>query len=156
MESYEEILERMKNKFTELSGSNVNDDSDIGIRMKVLAGEIFSFFGKIFPETFQAEDRQFPRAISDGTAAAVRHTASGVHQHETLRHCRACRFFRCQPSVPQFPPAVRHDSGHLPETTKKHGGNPVGHLHGTMKHHAGDFGDVLTFRYSAGVILKWF
>ena len=42
MESYEEILERMKNKFTELSGSNVNDDSDIGIRMKVLAGEIFS------------------------------------------------------------------------------------------------------------------
>ena len=42
MESYEEIFERMKNKFTELSGVNVNDDSDIGIRMKVLAGEVFS------------------------------------------------------------------------------------------------------------------
>lgn len=42
MENYEEILERMKAKFTELSGSPVNDDSDLGIRMKVLAGEIFS------------------------------------------------------------------------------------------------------------------
>ena len=42
MESYETILERMKNKFVELSGSNINDDSDIGIRMKVLAGEVFS------------------------------------------------------------------------------------------------------------------
>lgn len=58
MESYEEILERMKNKFAELSGSNVNDDSDIGIRMKVLAGEVFSLQNNVnwlknqmFPQT---------------------------------------------------------------------------------------------------------
>lgn len=42
MDSYEEILDRMKNKFTELSGAIVNDDSDVGIRMRVLAGEVFS------------------------------------------------------------------------------------------------------------------
>lgn len=42
MESYDEILERMKNKFIELSGASINDKSDIGIRMKVLAGEVFS------------------------------------------------------------------------------------------------------------------
>ena len=42
MESYNKILDRMKNKFAELSGININDDSDVGIRMKVLAGEVFS------------------------------------------------------------------------------------------------------------------
>lgn len=42
MESYDEILERMRGKFAELSGASINDDSDIGIRMKVLAGEVFS------------------------------------------------------------------------------------------------------------------
>lgn len=42
METYDEILERMKTKFTELSGASINDDSDVGMRMKVLAGEILS------------------------------------------------------------------------------------------------------------------
>ncbi len=42
MENYEEILTRMKTKFAELSGITLNDDSDVGIRMKVLAGEILS------------------------------------------------------------------------------------------------------------------
>ena len=42
METYGEILARMKAKFTELSGATVNDDSDVGIRMKVLAGEVLS------------------------------------------------------------------------------------------------------------------
>ena len=42
METYGEILARMKAKFAELSGATVNDDSDVGIRMKVLAGEVLS------------------------------------------------------------------------------------------------------------------
>lgn len=42
METYEEILERMQNRFTQLSGFSPDDASDIGIRLKVLAGEIFS------------------------------------------------------------------------------------------------------------------
>ncbi len=40
--SYDEILDRMKNKFYELSGYTAGKISDAEIRMKVLAGEIFS------------------------------------------------------------------------------------------------------------------
>lgn len=42
METYNEILNRMQNKFTELAGFSPNDASDIGIRMRVLAGEVLS------------------------------------------------------------------------------------------------------------------
>lgn len=41
-ESYSEILERMKAKYAEYAGYSPDDASDIGIRMKTLAGEIFS------------------------------------------------------------------------------------------------------------------
>ncbi|MBR1731220.1 MAG: baseplate J/gp47 family protein, partial [Ruminococcus sp.] len=41
MDSYESILSGMKEKYTELSGNVVPEGSDIDIRMKVLAGEIF-------------------------------------------------------------------------------------------------------------------
>lgn len=57
-ESYESILSRMQNKFKDLSGFKADDASDIGIRMKVLAGEIFSAYSNIewlknqvFPQT---------------------------------------------------------------------------------------------------------
>ncbi len=42
MDSYETILTTMKEKFKELSGYEVPDGTDIDIRMKVLAGELFS------------------------------------------------------------------------------------------------------------------
>ncbi len=42
MDSYDEILGRMKEKYYELSGRAIPPLSDIDIRMKVLAGEIFS------------------------------------------------------------------------------------------------------------------
>lgn len=41
MDSYNSILTAMKNKYTELSGNEVPEGSDIDIRMKLLAGEIF-------------------------------------------------------------------------------------------------------------------
>ncbi|MBR2109308.1 MAG: baseplate J/gp47 family protein [Ruminococcus sp.] len=41
MDSYENILSGMKEKYTELSGNEIPEGSDIDIRMKVLAGEIF-------------------------------------------------------------------------------------------------------------------
>ncbi len=41
MDSYMSILSGMKEKYTELSGNEVPEGSDIDIRMKVLAGEIF-------------------------------------------------------------------------------------------------------------------
>lgn len=42
METYDTILKRMQEKFQSLSGYSADDASDIGIRLKVLAGEIFS------------------------------------------------------------------------------------------------------------------
>lgn len=41
-ENYSEILDRMKSEFERNSGYMPEDNSDIGIRMKTLAGEIFS------------------------------------------------------------------------------------------------------------------
>lgn len=41
-ESYDTILARMKKKYTELAGYSPDDASDIGIRMHLLAGEIYS------------------------------------------------------------------------------------------------------------------
>lgn len=42
MDSYDEIVKRMNDKFTELAGYSPDSASDIGIRIKVLAGEIYS------------------------------------------------------------------------------------------------------------------
>lgn len=42
MDSYNTILSGMKEKYTELSGNEIPEGSDIDIRMKVLAGEIFN------------------------------------------------------------------------------------------------------------------
>lgn len=41
-DSYDNILKRMKDKFTELAGYSPDDASDVGIRMKVLAGEVYT------------------------------------------------------------------------------------------------------------------
>ena len=41
-ETYESILSRMQGRFQELAGFPADDASDIGIRLKVLAGELFS------------------------------------------------------------------------------------------------------------------
>lgn len=58
METYESILERMNDKFTELSGYAPQEVSDIGIRLRLLAGELFALNGNIewlrrqmFPDT---------------------------------------------------------------------------------------------------------
>ncbi len=40
--SYSEILQRMKNTFRTLTGKEADECSDIGIRLKLLAGEIYS------------------------------------------------------------------------------------------------------------------
>ena len=60
--TYDEILERMNNKFYELSGYEADRVSDIGIRIRLLAGEIFSLTSDIdwlkkqmFPNTASGE-----------------------------------------------------------------------------------------------------
>ena len=41
MESYNAIFERMKENYEERAGFSISDESDIAIRLRVLAGEIF-------------------------------------------------------------------------------------------------------------------
>ena len=60
--TYDEILERMNNKFYELSGYEADRVSDIGIRIRLLAGELFSLTSNIdwlkkqmFPNTASGE-----------------------------------------------------------------------------------------------------
>ena len=59
-ETYESILSRMQDRFRELAGFSADDASDIGIRLKVLAGELFSAYTnldwlkrQVFPQTAQ-------------------------------------------------------------------------------------------------------
>lgn len=42
MDTYEDILARMSDKFQSLAGYSPDDASDIGIRLRILAGEIYS------------------------------------------------------------------------------------------------------------------
>lgn len=60
--SYQEILDRMNDRFTQLSGHEPDRASDIGIRIRLLAGEIYSLAGEIeylkkqtFPDTATGE-----------------------------------------------------------------------------------------------------
>ena len=58
LESYKEILERMRAKYIEESGNKPEDVSDIGIRLRVMAGEVYRLQARMdwlwkqaFPET---------------------------------------------------------------------------------------------------------
>ena len=60
--SYNELVARMKNKFTEESGLDADEASDIGIRIRLLAGELFSLNTELewirrqmFPNTASGE-----------------------------------------------------------------------------------------------------
>lgn len=44
MQTYDEIYERMKNKYIEESGDEFDNASDVAIRLKVLAGEIYNAY----------------------------------------------------------------------------------------------------------------
>lgn len=60
--TYEEILQEMKNKFTECTGMEADDASDVGIRLKVMAGQLYALETQTdwlelqcFPETATGE-----------------------------------------------------------------------------------------------------
>ena len=62
MKSYDEVLLRMQQAFAQQAGFQAEDASDIGIRLKVLAGEIYSALSQVdflkrqaFPQTAQEE-----------------------------------------------------------------------------------------------------
>ncbi len=47
MYTYDEILERMEIRYEELSGHVPDEASDIGIRLRVLAGEVFALYARL-------------------------------------------------------------------------------------------------------------
>jgi uncharacterized phage protein gp47/JayE len=60
--SYDDILKTMHTEFLELAGYNADDASDIGIRLKVLAAQLFALYskcdflrGQMFPQTATGE-----------------------------------------------------------------------------------------------------
>lgn len=62
MRSYDEILAQMQARYTELTGTEADKASDIGIRLKVLAAEVHSLSAELnwlkaqmFPDTAQGE-----------------------------------------------------------------------------------------------------
>lgn len=62
MQSYSEILENMKNAYEEKTGTLPDRASDIGVRLEVVAGEIFSAWAEMnwlknqmFPQTAEGE-----------------------------------------------------------------------------------------------------
>ncbi len=84
VEPYSQILARMEDRFTQLAGYTPDDASDIGIRMKVLAGEIYSVSCAadwLKRQTFaqyatglQLEERAMERGIKRKPAAPARGT----------------------------------------------------------------------------------
>lgn len=84
MESYDSVLERMQQTFSGMAGFSADDASDLGIRLKVLAGEVYSLLSAVewlkeqmFPQTAQQEYLELhagQRGLSRKGAAA----SSGV------------------------------------------------------------------------------
>lgn len=79
--TFESILTLMKEKYREYSGAEAEDSGDIEIRMKILAGELFSLLcrinsieKRIFPDTAVGEDldnHAAQRGIKRKTASAA-------------------------------------------------------------------------------------
>lgn len=89
MESYKEILEKMKNKFTELSGVGIKDDSDVGIRMKVLAGEIFSLQNNV-----QWLKNQMFAQSATGTQLEYLALERGIYRKTAIKSSGTVKFLR--------------------------------------------------------------
>ena len=83
-ETYQSILNRMSDKFEELSGFEADRAGDIGIRLRVLAGEIFSMTSEIewlrkqmFPDTATGEQLDM-HALQRGLSRHKGKKASGL------------------------------------------------------------------------------
>ncbi len=78
-DSYENILKRMKDKFTELAGYSPDDASDVGIRMKVLAGEVYSLgcaIDWLKEQTFAQSAEGMPLELRAAERGVIRKPAS--------------------------------------------------------------------------------
>lgn len=62
MKGYDEILSAMREKYTQRTGTSPDEATDIGVRLSVLAGEVFSLYAQLnwlehqmFPNTAEGE-----------------------------------------------------------------------------------------------------
>lgn len=83
MDTYEGILSRMQERFSALAGYSADDASDIGIRMRVLAGELYSLTAAVewikrqaFAQTAQGEELDL-RAAERGLTRKPAQIAAG-------------------------------------------------------------------------------
>lgn len=83
MDTYEAILSRMQERFSALAGYSADDASDIGIRMRVLAGELYSLTAAVewlkrqtFAQTAQGEELDL-RAAERGLTRKPAQIAAG-------------------------------------------------------------------------------
>ncbi len=98
METYEQILKRMTEKYEERTGTSPDNASDIGIRMRVLAGEVFALQAEyeyvkrqMFPDTAEGEylDRHAAqRGLSRRSAAKaqgeIRFYIDAAHDYDIV------------------------------------------------------------------------
>lgn len=88
MDSYNSILSGMKEKYTELSGNEIPDGSDIDIRMKVLAGEIFN--NKINLDFIK---RQMFASTAEGSYLDIHAQDRGLSRNEAVKSRGEVTFF---------------------------------------------------------------
>ena len=88
METYNTILNRMKDKYKELSGFDADEASDIGIRLKILAGELFSMGSNI--EWLKRQS--FPNT-AEGTQLDLHAEQRGILRKSQVKSKGKLKFF---------------------------------------------------------------
>ena len=89
---YAEILARMQEKYRELAGGEADDASDIGIRLKVLAGEAALLAQRLE----NLEKQAFPQT-ADGEALTLHAQQRGIERKEAVKASGSLRFGRDAP-----------------------------------------------------------
>ena len=89
---YAEILARMQEKYRELAGGEADGASDIGIRLKVLAGEA----ARLAQRLENLEKQAFPQT-ADGEALTLHAQQRGIERKEAVKASGSLRFGRDAP-----------------------------------------------------------
>ena len=94
MNTYDEILEAMRLKYRELSGFDPDNASDIGIRLKVLAAQVFEVYGRLA----NLSDQVFPQT-SSGQYLEMHAQTRGITRKQALPSRGRLRFSREVPAI---------------------------------------------------------
>lgn len=95
MKTYDELLFGMKERYRELTGISPDDASDTGIRMAVLAGEVFS----LFAQTNWLENQMLPDTAS-GSFLDLHARNRGLVRKQAVKSKGRIIFYR--PDPPEY------------------------------------------------------